>query len=183
MWLLVGLGNPGSRYARTRHNAGFMVLDAMASDFDLTFQEKSTYRIASGSMGGEKVIFLEPLTFMNLSGRAVRPVASRNAIPPERIIVVQDDLDMEVGRLKIRTTGSSGGHKGVASIMQELGSRDFIRVKIGIGRDPVIPTEAFVLSKFRKEEISLLKDALKRAAEAAGVIISEGPGRAMNKYN
>ena len=183
MWLLVGLGNPGSRYARTRHNIGFMVLDALAADLGLTFREKTDYRICDGSMEDERIIIMEPLTFMNRSGSAVKKVADRHAVPPEQIIVVHDDLDLPAGRLKIRKKGSSGGHKGIESVIQHLSSRDFIRVKIGIGRDPLIPTEAFVLSKFRREEIPLIRDAVKRAAEAISRIIAEGPEQAMNKHN
>lgn len=183
MWLLVGLGNPGSRYARTRHNIGFMVLDALAGDLGLTFKERADYRAGDGSMENERIIFVEPLTFMNRSGSAVKKVADRHAVSPERIIVVHDDLDLPAGKLKIRKKGSSGGHKGIESIIQTLGSRDFIRVKIGIGRDPLIPTEAFVLSKFRRDEIPFIREALTQASQAIACIIAEGPDRAMNKYN
>lgn len=183
MWLLVGLGNPGSKYTRTRHNIGFMVLDALADDLGLTFKERTDYRMSDGSMENERIIFLEPLTFMNRSGSAVRKIADKYAVPPERIIVVHDDLDLPAGKLKIRKKGSSGGHKGIDSIIQNLGSRDFIRVKIGIGRDPLIPTEAFVLSKFKRDEVPLVRDAVEQAARAIACIIAEGPDRAMNKHN
>jgi PTH1 family peptidyl-tRNA hydrolase len=183
LWLLVGLGNPGIRYARTRHNIGFTVLDAMAAKLGLTFRERSDYRMSDGYMENERIIFLEPLTFMNRSGAAVRKMADKHALPPERIIVVHDDLDLTAGKLKIRKKGSSGGHKGIESVIQNLGSRDFIRVKIGIGRDPSIPTEAFVLSKFRREEIPLIREAISQASRAITCIIAEGPDRAMNKFN
>jgi PTH1 family peptidyl-tRNA hydrolase len=120
---------------------------------------------------------------MNRSGSAVKKVADKHAISPEHIIVVHDDLDLPAGRLKIRKKGSSGGHKGIDSVIQNLGSRDFIRVKIGIGRDPLIPAEAFVLSKFRREEMPLIKDAVARVSKAIACIITEGPDRAMNKFN
>ena len=183
MWLLVGLGNPGSRYARTRHNIGFMVLDALAAQRGLMFRERTEYRISDGSMENERIIFMEPLTYMNRSGTAVRKVAGRYAVPPERVIMVHDDLDLPAGKLKIRKNGSSGGHKGIESVIQNLGSRDCIRVKIGIGRDPLVSTEAFVLSKFRRDELPLIREAIARASEAIACIIAEGPDRAMNKYN
>lgn len=183
MWLVVGLGNPGSKYARTRHNIGFMVLDALAGNLGLTFKEKTDYRMCDGSMENERIIFMEPLTFMNRSGTAVKKVSGRYPVPPERIIVVHDDLDLPAGRLKIRKRGSSGGHKGIDSIIEHLGTRDFIRVKIGIGRDPLVPAEVFVLSKFRRDEAPLIKDAIQRAAEAIACIVSEGPDQAMNKHN
>jgi len=183
LWLLVGLGNPGSRYARTRHNIGFMVLDALTDDLGLTFRERTDYRVTGGSMENERIIFMEPLTFMNRSGIAVKKISDKHAVPLEKIIVVHDDLDLPAGKLKIRKKGSSGGHKGIDSIMQNLGTRDFIRVKIGIGRDPLIPAETFVLSKFRRDEIPLIRDAVSQASRAVACIIAEGPDSAMNKFN
>ena len=183
MWLLVGLGNPGSRYTKTRHNIGFMVLDALTAQIGLAFRERTDYRASDGFMENERIIFMEPLTFMNRSGVAVKKVADKHAVPPERIIVVHDDLDLPAGKLKIRKKGSSGGHKGIDSLIQNLGSRDFIRVKIGIGRDPLLPTEAFVLSKFRRDEIPLIREAVSQASHAIACIIAEGPDRAMNTFN
>ena len=183
MWLVVGLGNPGSRYARTRHNIGFLALDELAGGLGLAFREKTDYRICNGSIGDEKLVLMEPLTFMNRSGSAVKKVADKFAVPPEKIIVVHDDLDMETGRLKVRKKGSSGGHKGVESVIQQIGSKDFVRVKIGIGRDPFVPTEDYVLSKFRKDELSLIREALVRAVDAIRFIIDEGVEKAMNRFN
>lgn len=183
MWLLVGLGNPGSRYARTRHNIGFMVLDALVDGLGLTFREKTDYRFIDGSMENERIIFMEPLTFMNRSGIAVKKISDKHAVPPEKIIVIHDDLDLPAGKLKIRKKGSSGGHKGIESVIQNLGTRDFMRVKIGVGRDPLIPAETFVLSKFRRDEIPLIRDAVAQASRAVACIIAEGPDRAMNKFN
>ncbi len=183
MWLIVGLGNPGARYSRTRHNAGFLVAESIAATLGLDFREKADYRICDGSIDGERVVVMEPLTFMNISGAAVRKVTEKYHLPPERLIVIHDDLDMETGRLKIRRKGSSGGHKGVESIIQSIGSRDFVRVKIGIGRDETIPVESYVLSKFRREELPLIREAVARATESIGVIISAGVDKAMNRYN
>ena len=160
-----------------------MVLDALAAQLGMTFRERTDYRISDGFMENARIIFMEPLTFMNRSGIAVKKVAYRYAVPPERVIMVHDDLDLPVGKLKIRKKGSSGGHKGIESVIQNLGSQDFIRVKIGIGRDPLIPTEAFVLSKFRRDEIPFIREAIAQAADAISCIVAEGPDRAMNKYN
>lgn len=183
MWLVVGLGNPGARYARTRHNIGFVVLDRFAEGKRLEFRDKADYRICSGSMDGERIALLEPLTFMNRSGSAVKKVADKLAVPPEKMIVVHDDIDLQTGSLKIRKKGSSGGHKGVESIIQSLGAANFIRVKVGIGRDPFMPVEDYVLSKFRRNELPLIKDTVARAVSAINVIISESVERAMNKFN
>jgi PTH1 family peptidyl-tRNA hydrolase len=183
LWLVVGLGNPGSRYSRTRHNIGFLVVEEFAGRLGLEFKEKADYRICSGSIEGERIALMEPLTYMNKSGAAVRKVSYRSSVPPERIIVVHDDLDLETGRLKIRRSGSSGGHKGIESVIQCIGSGDFTRVKIGIGRDPLIPVEKFVLSKFGKEEQRAVKEAVDRAVEAIPFIIADGIEKAMNKYN
>ena len=183
MWLLVGLGNPGGRYARTRHNIGFLVVDEFAGVDRLEFREKADYRICNGSIEGEKIVLMEPLTFMNRSGTAVRKIAEKFSIPPEKIIVVHDDLDLETGRLKIRKKGSSGGHKGVESVIQNIGANNFIRIKIGIGRDEFTPVEDYVLSKFRKDELPLVKKAITSAVHAIRSIIIEGVDKAMNKFN
>jgi PTH1 family peptidyl-tRNA hydrolase len=120
---------------------------------------------------------------MNRSGAAVRKIMQKSNIPPENLIVVHDDLDLETGRLKIRKRGSSGGHKGIESIIQNIGAQDFIRIKIGIGRDPFMATEKYVLSKFRKDEIQLIKAVIEKAAESIHSIIKDGIEKAMNKFN
>ena len=183
MWLVVGLGNPGRRYSRTRHNVGFMVAGEIARRYGIEFTTRESYAIGKGSGEGERIILLEPLTFMNRSGLAVKDVMRRCTAPPENVIVIHDDIDMETGRLKLRKNGSSGGHRGVESIIQTLGTRDFLRVKIGVGREEGIPVEEFVLSPFRKDETSLVKDALLRAADAVGVIMKDGVDKAMNRFN
>ena len=183
MWLITGLGNPGSRYEKTRHNAGFLALEEFLRSQKLEFKDKEDYKISKGSLGDEKIILLEPLTFMNRSGAAVRKIMQKSNIPPENLIVVHDDLDLETGRLKIRKKGSSGGHKGIESIIQNIGTREFIRVKIGIGRDPFVPTEKYVLSRFRKDEMPVIKETIAKAAESVHSIIIEGVERAMNRFN
>ena len=183
MWLIAGLGNPGSRYEKTRHNAGFLVLEELVERLQLEFKEKEDFKISKGSLGDEKIILLEPLTFMNRSGVAVRKIMQKSNISPERLIVIHDDLDLECGSLKIRKKGSSGGHKGIESIIQNIGTREFIRVKIGIGRDPFVPTEKYVLSKFRKDEMPVIKEAIAKAAESVQCIIIDGVERAMNRFN
>lgn len=183
MWFLVGLGNPGSRYARTRHNVGFLVLEEFARGSGLEFKEKADYRICSGSMDDEKIVLIEPLTFMNRSGGVVRKIAEKFSIPPEKIIVVHDDLDLETGRLKIRKRGSSGGHKGVESVIQNIGANNFIRIKIGIGRDEFSPVEDYVLSKFRKDELPLVREAVSNAVHVIRSVVAEGVDKAMNKFN
>ncbi len=183
MWLVVGLGNPGRKYARTRHNVGFLVAEALAGANRLLFQDRTDYRLCKGSMGDASIVLLEPLTFMNRSGSAVKKVMDRMNIPAENIVVVHDDLDLQTGKLRIRKTGSSGGHRGVESVIQSIASRDFVRVRIGIGRDPFMATEDYVLSKFSKVEASLISDAVEKAVDAVGVIVAEGVEKAMSRFN
>ena len=183
MWLIAGLGNPGSRYEKTRHNVGFLVVEACIRKQPLDCKEKEDYKICKGSLGDEKIIFLEPLTFMNRSGIAVRKIMQKSNISPQQLIVIHDDLDLETGSLKIRKKGSSGGHKGIESIIQHIGTQEFIRIKIGIGRDPFVPTEKYVLSKFRKDDMQVIREAIEKAVESVYAIINEGVERAMNRFN
>jgi PTH1 family peptidyl-tRNA hydrolase len=183
LWLIVGLGNPGSRYSRTRHNIGFQVLDEFAGRLRLEWKDRAEYRMCSGSLGDARIVLVEPLTFMNRSGSAVRKVAGRFAVPPENIIVVHDDLDLDAGRLKIRKNGSSGGHKGVESVIQCIGSKAFIRVKIGVGRDQAVPAEQYVLMKFKRDELAAIGDSVQKAADSIETIIADGADRAMNRFN
>lgn len=184
MWLIVGLGNPGRKYAKTRHNIGFMVVEEIAGRYNITFvKNKDGYRIGRGSIEGQRVSLLEPLLYMNKSGPVVHAVSRKHAIQTEHIIAVYDDLDMESGRLRIRKTGSSGGHRGIESIIVAMGSRDFIRVKIGIGRDSGMLPEDYVLSKFKRDEIDTIRDAIQGAADAVCSIVSGGINRAMNTFN
>jgi PTH1 family peptidyl-tRNA hydrolase len=183
LWIVAGLGNPGSRYSRTRHNVGFQVLDELAKRYGFEFREKTDYRICSGSIEGYEIVLVEPLTFMNRSGTAVGKVAGKFFVPAECIIVVHDDLDLETGVLKIRKKGSSGGHRGVESVIQSLGTKDFVRVKIGIGRPGSVPAEKYVLSKFTGPELPFVEVAVTEAVEAIHVILAEGAEKAMSRFN
>jgi PTH1 family peptidyl-tRNA hydrolase len=183
MWLIAGLGNPGRKYSRTRHNIGFMVVEEIAERFGIDITEKKEgYRIGRGSFEEQNIILIEPLLYMNTSGNVVRQVFRKFMVQPECLIVIHDDLDMETGKLRIRKTGSSGGHKGIESIIQNLG-RDFIRLKIGIGREHGVPAEEYVLHKFTRQELSVLKEAIQNAADAVCSIITGGVDRAMNTFN
>ena len=183
MWLIVGLGNPGSKYTKTRHNLGFFVLEEFTGKHALKFNERKDYKICSGSIENSEIILLGPLTFMNKSGTAVKKISEKFTIIPHNIIVIHDDLDLETGRLKISKKGSSGGHKGIESIINNLGSNEFLRIKIGIGRDISIPAEDYVLSKFNKDEIPLIKEAVKKASDSIDCIVKEGVEKAMNRFN
>ncbi|MBS1113330.1 MAG: peptidyl-tRNA hydrolase [Nitrospirae bacterium] len=184
MWLIVGLGNPGRKYARTRHNVGFMVLEEFADSYNIALiEKKGRCRIGRGSVEGHVVLLAEPLLYMNMSGPVVQDICRKSGIQPENLVVIHDDLDMEPGRIRIRKAGSSGGHKGIDSIIQSVGSRDFIRVKLGIGREPGILAEDYVLSKFTRMEMNLMKDAIQRAIYAVSAVVSEGVDKAMNRFN
>lgn len=183
MWLIVGLGNPGRRYAKTRHNIGFMVADDLAERYGIELRTKELYTAGKGSIEGNNIVLVEPLTFMNRSGLAVRDVMKRHGVEACNLIVIHDDIDMETGKMKIRKKGSSGGHKGIESIIQETGTKEFIRVKIGVGREEGVLVEDYVLGKFRKEEIPVLKDAIISAADAVVMIIQDGVDKAMNTFN
>ncbi|MEW6001651.1 MAG: aminoacyl-tRNA hydrolase [Nitrospirota bacterium] len=184
MWVLAGLGNPGRKYSRTRHNVGFMVIEEIAGRCGIDLEKKDRkYRIGRGHINGEDVILIEPLLYMNRSGIVIKDILSEFKIPPEKLIVIHDDLDSEIGRLRIRRKGSSGGHKGVESVIENIESKDFARLKIGIGRDPTMSSEDYVLSKFRKDDLPLVKAAVERAADAITSIIQDGLEKAMNVYN
>jgi PTH1 family peptidyl-tRNA hydrolase len=183
MWAIVGLGNPGRKYSRTRHNIGFMVVEEIASRYDIDLKEKEKYRIGRGSINGQDMLLIEPLLYMNRSGTGVKEILAKFNIPLERLIIIHDDLDMETGKLRIRRKGTSGGHKGIESIIQSISSKDFVRLKIGIGRDKDITPEDYVLSRFRRDEISLIKKTIEKASDAVVLILTEGIWNAMNKFN
>lgn len=185
-WLIVGLGNPGREYEKTRHNCGFRALDLLADKLGckvdkLKFQGLYT----QVNYGGKKVFLLKPQTFMNLSGRSVLQLSAYFHIPPQRIIVLFDDISLEPGRLRIRAEGSAGGHNGIKSIIQELGSQTFPRVKIGVGGkpNPDFDLADWVLSAFSAGEEKALSVSLKNAADAALAIIDLGVPEAANRFN
>lgn len=183
MWLIAGLGNPGDDYADTRHNIGFMVIDVLAERFNIDVRQKTTNFIyGRGFIGEQKVLLIKPLTFMNRSGIAVGE-AMRKFDEIDNILVVHDDLDLETGVIRIRTSGSSGGHNGIQSIIDRLGSNDFIRVKIGIGRQKRGPAEKFVLQNFNKQERPVIKESLEKAADAIQEIFSKDVTSAQNKFH
>ncbi len=161
-----------------------MAAEAVAGKYGIVLTEReSGYRIGRGSIGEQKVFLAEPLLYMNLSGQVVQAICRKIRVRPERLVVIHDDMDMETGKLRIRKTGSSGGHRGIGSVIQSIGSRDFIRVKIGIGREPGTGAEEYVLGKFSREEIMVIKEAIQRASDAVSIIVADGVDKAMNRFN
>lgn len=184
--LIVGLGNPGPEYAGTRHNAGFMVIDRLLAGLPAgRFEERHTASssVWAGKFRGRALLLQKPLTFMNLSGQAVALLARRSGIQPESILVISDDLDLPVGRLRLRNGGADGGHNGLKSIIAELGSSSFRRLRIGIGRPKPGETVDYVLSKFEGEEERRFEASLAAAAEAVRTVLTGGMARAMNRFN
>lgn len=185
MKLIVGLGNPGSRYAATRHNIGFDLIAELARRHSAgSLREKFQAEVAEATIAGEKVLLMCPLTFMNLSGQAVQPAKDFYKIENSEVLVACDDFALPVGKLRLRAKGSSGGQKGLEDIIRRFGSDDFPRLRIGIG--PVPPgwdAANFVLGKFSKEEAATMAEVVKRAADAVAVWIRDGLAKAMNQYN
>ena len=184
-WLIVGLGNPGREYERTRHNAGFRALDILADKLGCKV-DKAKFQGVYGQVShkGRKLLLLKPLTYMNLSGRSILQLSAFFHVPPQNIIVLFDDISLEPGRLRIRKDGSAGGHNGIKSIIAELGSQDFPRVKIGVGAKPHPDFDLadWVLSAFTAQEEKALQPALERAADAALAIVELGIPEASNRY-
>src|SRR5262245_40964675 len=186
-FLIVGLGNPGSDYARTRHNAGFMLADRLAVRWKVPWsgQRRFHAQLARQEDGDRRWMLCKPETCMNCSGETVGPLAAYFKIPLERILVAVDDADLPLGELRLRPGGSSGGHHGLESIEQHLGSRDYARLRIGIGRDPggARQIAGYVLSSFKKDELELVEKVLQTAAEQVECWLASGVGQAMNKFN
>ena len=185
-WLIVGLGNPGKEYEKTRHNCGFRALDVLAQKLGCKV-DKGKFQGLYGqvSYNGMKLLLLKPLTYMNLSGRSVLQLSAYYHVPPQRIIVLFDDISLEPGRLRIRADGSAGGHNGIKSIISEVGSQDFPRVKIGVGgkAHPEQDLADHVLSGFTAAEEKALASALERAADATLCIIDKGVAETANRFN
>lgn len=199
MKLIVGLGNPGREYLFSRHNIGFMVVEALALKHSININRlKHQSMLGTGQIAGEKVWLAKPLTYMNLSGSAVKALlGSSFELSPESLVVVHDDMDLELGRIRFKAKGGSGGHKGLVSIMEKVGTREFIRLKIGIGRPtpegfpyPEVPpheenpgVKNFVLGRFTSQEEPVVKEVITKAAEALETFLLEGIETAMNRYN
>lgn len=185
-WLIVGLGNPGREYEKTRHNCGFRAIDGLAEKLGCRI-DKSKFQGLYGqtTYQGKKILLLKPQTFMNLSGRSVLQLSAYFNVPPQRIIVMFDDISLEPGRLRVRKDGSAGGHNGIKSIIAEIGSQDFPRVKIGVGAkpNPNFDLADWVLSTFSASEEKALIPALEWAGEAALCIIGHGVSETANRFN
>lgn len=185
MYIIAGLGNPGSEYELTRHNIGFRVIDMLADEYNISIAEKKHKGlIGRGVIEGEKVVLVKPQTFMNLSGECIREVMNYYKETTEHLIVVFDDISLDVGRLRVRPKGSSGGHNGIKNIIAQLGTEEFSRVKFGVGDKPkggdLID---HVLGRFTREDEELAKSRFRTAADAIVCVMNEGCEAAMNKYN
>ena len=182
-WLIVGLGNPGAEYRGTRHNVGFEVIDALAASGGVKLNDtRFRAKFGVGEVAGVAVVLVKPLTYMNLSGQAVAPIAKHYSIKPEKVLVVADDLDLPVGRIRLRSKGSAGGHNGHKSLIASLGTSDYPRIKIGIGNNKG-ETIDHVLSSFEPAERDRIDDAVRESCEGIAVILCDGVDAAMRKIN
>ena len=184
-WLVVFLGNPGPKYAGTRHNAGFITADAAEKRYGVSINRSRFKALtASCELGGEKVLFMKPQTYMNLSGDAVQQAVSFYKIPAEHVLVVSDEMSLPVGKIRIRPKGSAGGHNGLKSIISVLGTENFPRIRLGVGAPPPeYDVKDWVLSTFRNQDAEDFYAAAERAAQAVETYITLGPEKAMNLYN
>ncbi|MFH1202576.1 MAG: aminoacyl-tRNA hydrolase [Candidatus Omnitrophota bacterium] len=185
MHLIVGLGNPGKAYADNRHNLGARVVEALAKEAGVIFQKDSSKEnfVTRVRFFGKTVILARPLVFMNLSGQAVRSITSKKRIPPENLLVVYDDVDLNLGTLRLRPKGSSGGHKGLRSVIENLGTHEFTRLKIGIGKPVHCDLSDYVLSRFSPDEEKRLKPILENAADCCLAWLKDGTEKAMAQFN
>ncbi len=186
MYLIAGLGNPGREYDMTRHNIGFEVIDYIADKYNIKVKKlkfKALYQ--KTEIDGNDVLLMKPQTYMNLSGESIRDAADFYKIPPEKIIIISDDINLDEGRIRVRRGGSAGGHNGLKSIIYQLSSDRFVRIRIGVGKKQNENEDLadFVLSRFSKEQIPVLEKAIIKAADAAREIMSNGVESAMNKFN
>lgn len=182
--LIVGLGNPGPRYTKNRHNVGYQCVERVAQRHGMIFG-KVMFKayITRGQIGGTKVVLARPLTFMNLSGLAIRPLLRWYRLAPSDLLVIYDDLDLPLGKIRLRQKGGSGGHKGIRSIIQALGTQDFARLRIGIGRPVHGEPQDYVLRDFSPDELITMEDACERAVAAVASFVTEGITTAMNEAN
>lgn len=183
-FLIIGLGNPGKKYERTRHNLGFSVLDLLAERLNFSFHERENYLIGEGDFNNSSLFLLKPLTYMNRSGLAVKNFLRYKDIDERSIYVIYDDLDLPVGKIRLKWNGGGGGHKGVQSIIDNMGTKNFYHLKIGISKPPLKELiEHHVLGNFTKEELQYIEPAKINAIECLIIAITESPERAMNKFN
>ena len=185
--LIVGLGNPESKYERTRHNIGFEVVDVLTSRWQISWSENRRFQGLFGEGGtskGDKLRFLKPLTYMNRSGQAIRAVTDWYKLSPESVLVIYDDMDLPVGRLRLRLSGSAGGHNGMKSAIAHLGTQNFPRLRIGIGKSSAQKDSfSHVLGKFSHQEAKLISEVIQLAAEAVELALKQGVEKAMSLYN
>ena len=185
-WIVVFLGKPGDKYENTRHNVGFMTADALGEKLNKPIQRLKFKALTNVvEYGGCRVLLMKPTTYMNLSGEAVGEAARFYKLPPERVLVISDDVSLPVGKLRIRKGGSAGGHNGLKSIIQHLGTDQFPRIKVGVGQKPHPDYDMadWVLSKFAGEDLKTITEAIRKAADAVECLIQEGPDKAMNRFN
>ena len=184
MRIIVGLGNPGAQYANTPHSVGFEAVDAIASSMGASWELKKAYNalLARGTFAGMPVLLVKPQTYMNLSGEAVAPLVKYSNAKPADLVVIQDDIDLPVGRMRVRKNGSCGGHNGIRNLIERMGTSEFVRLKLGVGKDKsnVI---AHVLGKFDPVSRATMDQVIAAAVEATAAILRDGPDRAMNVYN
>ncbi len=184
MKLIIGLGNPGREYEKTKHNAGFMAIDLIASELNVAInQNKGKGLYVKTNYRGESVILLKPQTYMNLSGESVRAIMDFFKIETKDILVIYDDLDLAIGKIRLRAKGSAGGQNGMKNIIQHVGTQEFNRIRIGIGKDARIPVVDYVLTKFRKEELVDFEEACVDAKNAGLYFLTHSFDDTMNKYN
>lgn len=181
MKLIVGLGNVGEKYCFTRHNAGFMVLDKWALLDGFSFKEEKKLKCFLAKTSD--IIFIKPTTFMNLSGEALRAVMDYYKIDVKDVLVIYDDIALDLGKIRFRANGSDGGHNGIKSVIQHLGTKDFDRLKIGIGPQPNVPSEVYVLQNFTKEQLEVLRNILKTSVEGVKFYLKNGIEKAQNDFN
>ena len=185
MFIIAGLGNPTREYEKTRHNAGFEVIDVLADKLGIRVTDKKHRAYCGmGMIGMEKVILSKPQTFMNLSGESIGAMADFYKVEPKQIIVICDDINLPEGQLRIRTKGSAGGHNGLKDIINHLGTQEFLRIRVGVGEKPKeMDLADYVLGRFPKEQEALMENAYKEAAEAAIMMVTDGADMAMNHFN
>ncbi|MBQ8459688.1 aminoacyl-tRNA hydrolase [bacterium] len=185
MKLVVGLGNIGEKYFFTRHNVGFMVVDKFVMSQNISFKEDKKLKcfITKFKFGDEDLIVIKPTTFMNLSGEAVQLVMNYYKISPDNVLVIYDDLSLELGKMRFRANGSDGGHNGIKSVIKCVGTSDIARLKIGIGPQPPIPSEVFVLKNFTSEQLDELKSVIKKAVSGIEFYLENGMQKTQNSFN